>query len=172
VQEDSHNNGRSHASGFETFENDFRTHVATGSGAFKGAIETRIAELGSNLTADQVLNRATAMTCGGCHNPGSFGLTSFNSVGNGQSWPDTLGFTHLNEFAFNGIFSISPALENVFLPSRKRGMQAFIDSLTNPSLQSNARSGQSAKPAGISASRALPRTLIRKATVVTSKRSG
>jgi hypothetical protein len=170
VQEDSHNNGRSHASGFETFENDFRTHVATGNGAFRGAIETRIAELDSNLTADQVLNRATAMTCGGCHSPGAFGLTSFNSVGNGQSWPDTLGFTHLNEFAFDGVFSISPALENVFLPSRKRGMQAFIDALANASPQSSARSVQSGAPTSQSVT-PLGRTLLRK-PLVTPKRSG
>jgi hypothetical protein len=147
MQEDSHNNGRSHASGFETFENDFRTQVATGSGAFKRAIDTRAAQLGSNLTADQVLNRATAMTCGGCHNPGSFGLTSPNSVANGQSWPDTLGFTHLSEFAFNGFFSISPALENVFLPARKRGMEAFIDQLKASALQNKALSNTSDSPA-------------------------
>jgi hypothetical protein len=158
VQEDSHNNGRSHASGVETFENDFRAHVATGSGAFRHAIEARTAELGSHLTADQVLNRATAMTCGGCHNPGSFGLTSPNSVANGQSWPDTLGFTHVNEFAFNGIFALSPALENVFLPSRKFGMQAFIGALA-------------ASAPGITASKAAPRTILRK-PLSTPKRSG
>ncbi len=132
VQDDAHNNGQSHASG-STFENSFLAQANQSSDAsFRNAIQARAQQLGSNLTTDQILNRATAMTCGGCHEPSAFGLTGANSVGNGQSWPFTLGFTHVTEFSTNGKFDISPALINVFLPARKADMEAFINSLSAP----------------------------------------
>lgn len=152
VQNDAHNNGQSHASGFATMDNDFQNHSVQGTGDFRNAIQARAAALGSNLTTDQVLRRATAMTCGGCHNPNAFGLTSSNSIGTGQTWPQTLGFTHVEEFTTNGKFNISPALQNVFLPARKIDFESFINSQN---------SGATAAPA------AAPSNL-----TVNSKRSG
>jgi hypothetical protein len=125
VQNNAHNNGQSHASG-DTTENAYASHVTTD---FSAAIQNRATQLGSSLTAAQIVNRATAMTCGGCHQPSSFGLTSANSVGPGQTWPDTLSFTHVSEFSSNGSFPLSPALQNVFLPARKTDLQNFIKSL-------------------------------------------
>lgn len=126
VENDAHNNGQSHAQAF-TFpdENDYPNHATT---SFKNAIQTRAAQLGSPLTADQVLNRAKAMTCGGCHQ-----LSSFADVGFGKSWPLSAGFVHVSEFiSGDGTFPLSPALTDVFLPSRKAGMETFLNSFNVP----------------------------------------
>jgi hypothetical protein len=139
VQNDAHNNGQSHASG-DTLENDYSRHITAN---FAASVQNRATQLGSNLTSTQVVNRAVAMTCGGCHEPSAFGLTVANSVGPGQSWPGTLGFTHVSEFASNGSFPISPALQNVFLPARKNDLQNFINSLSGPTPAAASLSTQS-----------------------------
>ncbi len=159
VQSDTHNNGQSHASGSLTSENNFTQHTNLGNGDFKNAIQARAAQLGSNLTADQVINRAEAMTCGGCHEPSAFGLTSPNSVGSNQVWPGTLGFVHVSESINNGKFNISPALQTVFIPARKNDFEAFINTL-NTSAASTAKASTS--------------TSLQKTTspTITGKRSG
>ena len=131
---DRFNNGQSHASGFAFFENDFRGHF--GNNLFtpfgldlQSQLEGRVDARGNPLTVDQLLNRATAMTCGGCHEPSSFGLTAPNAIGafrlsDGSiidSWPSTLGFVHVDEQR-----NISPALRDVFIPAR---LEAFVDVL-------------------------------------------
>jgi len=91
--------------------------------------------MGVGLTAEQVVNRATALSCAGCHRPIAFGLTSPNSIGPGQSWPNALAFVHVdmplqsiaNEPGFDITkfggnsqgFRISEALLDVFLPARR-----------------------------------------------------
>ena len=134
VENDAHNNGQSHANDFAAEENNFFNHANQGvDQSFVNAIQMRASQLGSGLTSSQVLNRAMAMTCAGCHQPSNFGLTMFDSIGAGQSWPDTLGFTHINELAANGKFPLSPALQNVFLPARKTDLQNFINGTSNVS---------------------------------------
>ncbi len=129
VANDAHNNGQSHAS-FPTAENEFNNAFSnTNANAFQTAVANRITSLSSTLTSTQVMNRATAMTCGGCHQPGFFGLTLGDAIGPGQTWPDTLGFTHVSEFASAGVFPISPALIGTFLPARLAGLKSF---LSNP----------------------------------------
>jgi hypothetical protein len=88
------------------------------------------------LTGQQIVNRAAAMSCAGCHMPVAFGLLNANSIGPGLSWPDALSFVHVdtppavsiagqpgfNPSHFGGNsqgFNISPALLNVFLPARR-----------------------------------------------------
>jgi hypothetical protein len=106
------------------------------------------------------------MTCAGCHNPGSFGLTNPGSVGPGQRWPDTLGFTHISEFAFNGVFALSPALTDVFLPVRKDDLRQYLlntpVTIQPPTVQSVIR------PAATRMLRATPK----EAPVKSGKRSG
>lgn len=154
VENDLHNNGQSHSNG-DTTENQFLNNSNQGSGVFKAAIQTRLTQLGSNLTVDQVLNRATAMTCAGCHQPTEFNLTFGIGVGPNQVWPQSLGFTHVNETPFNGVFNISPALQDVFLPSRKAGMELFLKSFN---------AGSAAAGSVVPAST--------ETTVLTGKRSG
>lgn len=105
---------------------------------FKNNLASLGASLTTPLTANQIANRATALSCAGCHMPVSFGLLSPNSVGPGQQWPDTLGFVHvdINTQSMNGLtafnpahfsgnsngFPISPALINEFLPTRANNL--------------------------------------------------
>lgn len=140
VTNDAHNNGQSHASG-NTSENKYSTHLGSSSSSFRAAIENEIS--GSGLTVDQVINRATAMTCGGCHQPSAFGLLLPNSIGPGLSWPNTLGFVHVDERLRPGqtVFSLSEALNSVFLPARKTDLEMYLN---NPPSNSSA-SGNSNK---------------------------
>lgn len=129
VENDAHNNGQSHASG-NISENDFFNNFVTNSrgSSFETAIRNRLLELGSPLSVDQVINRAAAMTCGGCHQPSSFALTGLNAIGPGQSWPESGFFVHVNERPdITGSFPLSPALINVFLPARKLDMETFLN---------------------------------------------
>lgn len=134
MNSDIFNNGQSHAQFPESGENDYAAVVNSDSDpAFKAALQQRLVALGSDLTTDQVLRRASAMTCGGCHEPSSFGLQDINSIGTGLSWPGTLGFVHVNEFSSpaSPAFEISPALKNVFLPFRKKELEEFLASPLN-----------------------------------------
>jgi len=137
VENDAHNSGQAHVSG-DTSDDDYLNWANRnqGTSAFKAAIQTKTVALGSSLTADQVINRATAASCAGCHNPQMFNLTSDSSVGPNQSWPESLGFTHISEFAVGGAFPISPALQEVFLPSRKSGMESYLKSFDPASASS------------------------------------
>ncbi|MEJ2681056.1 MAG: hypothetical protein P8176_10320 [Gammaproteobacteria bacterium] len=87
------------------------------------------------LNANHIVNRATALSCAGCHQPGAFGLTANNALGHGLRWPNSLGFVHVEptvgtlagepefdptHFAGNSAgFAISDALLDVFLPHRE-----------------------------------------------------
>ena len=151
IPNDEHNNGQSHANGPAFLENNYLSSFTANSrnSSFDTAIRNRLVALGSTLTVDQVLNRATAMTCGGCHQPSSFGLTSANSIGPGQSWPDSGFFVHVNEDDNLGVFPLSPALINVFLPTRKLDMESFLNNpastskpgQTTPTTPTGKRSG-------------------------------
>ena len=93
------------------------------------------------LTARQVVNRATALSCGGCHQPTTFGLTAPAALGPSgsglESWPASAGFVHTDErslvpmpdpavFGGQPGFELSPALELEFLPARKDNLVAFL----------------------------------------------
>lgn len=61
--------------------------------------------------------------------PFLFGLTTTGSIGPNLAWPNSnaAGFVHVSEFVNNGIFSLSPALTNVFLPARKRDVENYLN---------------------------------------------
>lgn len=101
---------------------------------FKNTLGTLAAGFG--LTGAQIVNRATANSCAGCHLPGAFGLLAANSIAPGKSWPSALAFVHVDTAPtvslaaqpgfdpahFGGNtngFNISPALLNEFLPFRR-----------------------------------------------------
>ncbi len=90
------------------------------------AVQSRLVTLGSTLSATNVYNRATAMSCGGCHQH-----SNGDVLGGGlPNWPASAAFVHVNETpgaaiagpdAFGAAgrsFQISPAMTNVFLPFR------------------------------------------------------
>ena len=137
--DDEFNNGQSHASG-PILENQFLSHFQFGQNSdfffsLNDAVAGKVDALGTPLSAQQVLNRSVALTCGGCHQPSAFGLTVPNAIGaltlpNGttiNSWPRSNDFVHVNEFADrNGIFTLSPALLDVFLPIRQAKLAAYV----------------------------------------------
>jgi hypothetical protein len=57
-----------------------------------------------NITETMILHRAESQTCGGCHHTASGKL-----IAPALTWPDSLGFVHVNEEG-----TISPALRNPF----------------------------------------------------------
>lgn len=130
VSNNSHNNGQSHASGSLIDQNNFGSAANfIPNGVFFNQIKNKLSQDGFQLTPQQIVNRATAMTCGGCHQPTAFGLTNANSIGPNLNWPNTLGFVHIRETASGGVFQLSPALINVFLPARKRDMEQYLNNL-------------------------------------------
>jgi hypothetical protein len=86
------------------------------SAQFKADISAKLAEDGWNLTADNILDRATAMTCGGCHR-----VSRNADLGGGLVFPAPSGFTHVTETG-----ALSPALTNQFLPARLDLLQSYL----------------------------------------------
>jgi hypothetical protein len=104
---------------------DYRAFYATPSaGSFHTGLQG--AANGTGLTDVQLVNRAAALSCAGCHQPSAFGLTANNSIGPNLKWPETRsstetnGFSHIDGDAVNGKHTLSPALVNSFLPFRKK----------------------------------------------------
>ena len=103
------------------------------------------AALPFGLTGKQIVNRATALSCAGCHQPSEFGLLSANSIGPGMSWPNTLGFVHVqshvetlpvNQLPTTAVssqgFRLSPALMNVFIPARMDNLVSLANAKICP----------------------------------------
>lgn len=87
------------------------------SNGFRGQIQTRLNELGSTLTVDNVLDRATTQTCGGCHRQ-----SALRNLGGGLTWPLDRTFVHVDERSV-----LSDALTGTFLPHRKTVLETFIN---------------------------------------------
>jgi hypothetical protein len=82
------------------------------------AIQTKLTALKiTNLTPEDILQRATTQSCAGCHqfSPGT-------NLGGGLTWPASEGFTHVNEKG-----QISAALIGSFLPARSKTLTTFIN---------------------------------------------
>jgi hypothetical protein len=89
------------------------------------------------LTPSQVVNRATALSCAGCHQPSTFGLTTAGALGpvqlpggvSASTWPDSLSFVHTSETADgNGVHALSDALNVAFLPARRKFLLGELNS--------------------------------------------
>jgi len=98
---------------------------ASGTGVFAGAIQTQLTRIGSTLTPANIVARAQALSCAGCHQ-----LSNGADLGGGITWPASAGFVHSTEFQETGPdgprFRISPALTNVFLPNRANILSTFL----------------------------------------------
>ena len=92
-------------------------YTAFADSTIRDKIATKLSTLGDSLSADDILNRATTQTCGGCHQ-----ASNGQDLGGGLTWPSSLGFVHINEQG-----SLSPALTGTFLPRRKVVLQKFIN---------------------------------------------
>ncbi len=97
-------------------------------GTFANNIQAKLTEINSPLTPAQIVARAKALSCAGCHQ-----LSNNQPLGGGLTWPSSLGFTHVTEQQTESgqdgeRFMISPALTNVFLPQRKVVLENFMNS--------------------------------------------
>jgi hypothetical protein len=95
---------------------------------FRTTIQGRITN--PNLTVNNILDRATTQTCGGCHQ-----LSNNVNLGDGVTWPSSLGFVHVDEGR-----SLSSALTSSFLPRRLTVLRGFLNN------QCGAAPGEAADP--------------------------
>lgn len=79
------------------------------------------------ISEAQMLNRATLITCAGCHQPGNRQVSTVG--GTPIVWPNSLGFVHISEFVdAAGNHPISPALQNNFIPFRREATLNVVNS--------------------------------------------
>ncbi|MET0790264.1 MAG: hypothetical protein ABW061_01970 [Polyangiaceae bacterium] len=121
---DSYDTAQSQASGLE---NSYVTHFGTLPGALRSALTTALVSAGSALTPDQVVARAQAVSCAGCHR-----LSNNADLGAGITWPPSLGFTHVTERETEIVdgetrYVLSDALVDQFLPHRKEVLDAYLN---------------------------------------------
>ena len=122
---DSFNAGQSLASGSN--ETNYLVQFGPGPSMLRSDLQAALTALGSTLTPDNVVARAQALSCAGCHR-----FSNNASLGGGLVWPPSLSFTHVTEQeteVVDGVtrFRISDALINVFLPKRKQVLDNFMN---------------------------------------------
>ena len=116
------NAGQSNA---QLTENNYAFHFGLGNPAgFRLDITNKLASLGSALTADNIVARATTQACAGCHQLSNLApLGGLDAAGNPLRWPASAVFVHTLETGGR-----SPALNNFFLPARKKILEDFLAS--------------------------------------------
>lgn len=105
---------------------DYVAQFGPGPSAFHQAIGQELARIGSTLAPRDIVARAQALSCGGCHQ-----RNSGRPVGGGLTWPASTNFVHSSEMddqADPSRFAISPALRDQFLPQRKAVLERFLQS--------------------------------------------
>lgn len=100
----------------QDFWNDYALQ-AESNPTFLAQIQERLTAIGSPLTPRNVVDRATATSCAGCHQ-----ISSLRDLGGGMVQPDSLRFVHTDETR-----SVSPALRDVFMPRRQAAFMAYLD---------------------------------------------
>lgn len=109
------------------FANDYARFASLG---LTLAVRRKLGDIGSSLSPANIFDRATAVSCGGCHQH-----SSNDNLGGGITWPASGAFVHVDETpataagttdAFGQAgksFAVSPALRDVFLPARLRDLR-------------------------------------------------
>lgn len=126
------------SSTFEAFDSDAQHSTKTNyagqfvnSPTFSASIQQTLTAMNSTLTPAQIVNRAQALSCAGCHQ-----LSNNADLGHGLKYPPSLGFVHVTEDRTEPSpdsstgeqrYLISPALVNVFLPRRKTVLELFLN---------------------------------------------
>lgn len=117
---------------------DSYTRAFAGNTALRTAIASELTRIGSPLTPEDIVGRAQALSCGGCHQ-----TSSGANVGGGLTFPSSGFFVHASETSENGPdgprFQISPALTGTFLPFRASVMASFLTRDTDGDGVPNAR---------------------------------
>ncbi|WP_164011251.1 hypothetical protein [Pyxidicoccus trucidator] len=121
---DQFNSAQSDAQSFGV-EDDYQAQFGSGASTFRTAIQTELTRIGSPLTPNQVVARAQALSCGGCHE------RSNSAPVGGFSFPNSAGFVHSSENLQAGPdgnrFAVSSALTNTFIPFRKQVVEDFLN---------------------------------------------
>ena len=130
---DSFNTAQSQASGGTALEMKYLEQLGTGPSTLRSALQTQLTQLGSTLTPDDIVVRAQALSCAGCHR-----LNNGVALGGGLTWPASQGFTHVSERETEVVggatrFKISDALDSFFLPARKAIFEDFLNNRPRPS---------------------------------------
>jgi hypothetical protein len=105
-------------------EDDYLAQFGPGPSPFHEAIGQELARLGSPLTPRDIVARAQALSCGGCHQ-----RNSGRPVGGGLTWPASANFVHSTETddpADPTRFGISPALRDQLLPLRRTVLEGYL----------------------------------------------
>ena len=109
-----------------TAVDNYVAQFGTGPSTFRNNIQAKLTAIGSTLTPDQIVARAQAQSCGGCHQ-----RSNNASLGGGLTWPASGIFVHNLETTEAGPdgprFKLSPALTGTFLPHRKAVLEAFVN---------------------------------------------
>lgn len=120
---DSYNSGQSLSQGNE---NHYVSQFGVGPSPFHLNIQNKLLGIGSLLKPQEVVARALALSCAGCHQ-----LSNNANLGGGLTWPSSLGFVHVAEQTEAGPdgkrFIISQALTDVFLPHRQALLETFLN---------------------------------------------
>jgi hypothetical protein len=83
------------------------------------------------ITHQSILERATALSCAGCHAPERL-LSPERKVGCGLVWPKSLGEAHIDE---HGV--LSDALTQVFLPHRADVFSTYLQACDEIAIRKN-----------------------------------
>jgi hypothetical protein len=127
------NTGQSQASGATAAEMRYVDQLGPLPSTLRSSVQSALTSAGSSLTVDDILLRAQALTCAGCHR-----LNNNVALGGGLTWPASLGFTHVTERETEIVggeerYRISDTLINVLLPARQQILEDFINNRPHPS---------------------------------------
>jgi hypothetical protein len=127
------NTAQSQASGTTAAEMKYADQLGAGASTLRSDIQTQLTALGSSLTPDEIVLRAQAQTCAGCHR-----LNNNWYIGGGLTWPASLGFTHVSERETEVVggqtrYRLSDALIDALLPARKAILEDFLNNRPRPS---------------------------------------
>ncbi|HEY3254773.1 MAG TPA: hypothetical protein VGJ91_12525, partial [Polyangiaceae bacterium] len=130
---DAFNTAQSQASGASAAEMRYSLQFGTAESPLRTDLQSQLTTLGSALTPDDIVARAQALSCAGCHR-----LSNNVALGGGLTWPASLGFTHVTERVTEVVggetcFVLSDALLNQFLPARKAIFEDFLNNRPRPS---------------------------------------
>lgn len=120
---DQFNTGHSDSQTFGS-EDDYLANFA-GPSVFRNQIQAQLTAIGSALTPDQIVARALALSCAGCHQ-----RSNNAALGGGLTFPPSAFFVHNLENTEVGPdgtrFMLSTALTGTFLPFRKNLVEEFL----------------------------------------------
>lgn len=130
---DTFNTAQSQASGVTAAEMRYSVQFGSAPSPLRTDLQTQLSTLGSSLTPDDIVARAQALSCAGCHR-----LSNAAALGGGLTWPSSLGFTHVTERETEVVggetrFVLSDALITQFLPARKAIFEDYLNNRPHPS---------------------------------------